>query len=62
MGAEAALSASVIGTPIDIALYAGPGQLVASGKGYVDVRTSGAVADAVRCYGTITGTGKWVWA
>lgn len=61
-GSEAAVTAANSDIPVDVQVWASGSVMVASGKAYVDLRTSAAVNDAVRCNGTLKGTGRWVYA
>jgi hypothetical protein len=44
---------------VAVAVYAAAGNLVASGDAWITVKVGGAVTDAVRCGGSIKGTGAW---
>ena len=59
VGADYAITAAALDTPFTVELFAGPGQLVATGMAYVDVSSTSAVNDAVRLHGTIKGIGLW---
>ena len=44
---------------VAVAFYSQAGTLIASGNGWITARLAGTVTDAVRCSGSVKGTGLW---